>query len=54
MKKLMKPNAEGIMKIPEKGRIDFSEHFIKERLFTNGIDEKLIKNERQLENILQM
>jgi hypothetical protein len=53
MKKLMKPNAEGIMKIPEKGRIDFSEHFIKERLFTNGIDEKLIKNERQLENILQ-
>ena len=53
MKKLMKPNAEGIMKIPEKGRIDFSEHFIKERLFTNGIDDKLIKNERQLENILQ-
>jgi len=53
MKKLMKPDAEGIMKLPEKGRIDFSEHFIKERLFTNGIDDKLIKNERQLENILQ-
>ena len=49
----MKPDAEGIMKLPEKGRIDFSEHFIKERLFRNGIDDKLIKNERQLENILQ-
>jgi hypothetical protein len=53
MKKLMKPNAEGIMKIPEKGKIDFSEHFIKERLFTNGIDHRTINNERQLENILQ-
>ena len=53
MKKLMKPNAEGIMKIPEKGRIDFSEHFIKERLFTNGIDHRTINSERQLENILQ-
>jgi len=52
MKKLMKPDAEGIMKIPEKGRIDFSEHFLKEKLFTNGIDDKLIKNERQLVNIL--
>ena len=49
----MKPDAEGIMKLPEKGRIDFSEHFIKERLFTNGIDHRLINNERQLENILQ-
>ena len=49
----MKPDAEGIMKIPEKGKIDFSEHFIKERLFTNGIDHRTINNERQLENILQ-
>ena len=49
----MKPDAEGIMKIPEKGRIDFSEHFLKERLFTNGIDHRSINNERQLENILQ-
>ena len=40
------------MKIPEKGRIDFSEHFIKERLFTNGIDYRSINNERQLVNIL--
>ena len=52
MKKLMKPDAEGIMKIPEKGRIDFSEHFLKERLFTNGIDYRSINNERQLVNIL--
>ena len=48
----MKPDASGIMKIPEKGRIDFTEHFLKERLFTNGIDHRLIKNEKQLENIL--
>jgi len=53
MKKLMKPDASGIMKIPEKGKLDFSEHFLRERLFTNGVDHKLINNERQLENILQ-
>ena len=52
MKKLMKPDASGIMKIPEKGRIDFTEHFIKERLFTNGIDHRTIQNEKQLKNIL--
>ena len=51
-KQLTKPNAEGIMKIPDKGNIDFGEMLIKERLFTSGIDEKLIKSEKQLERFL--
>ena len=52
MKQLMKQNKEGIMKIPEKGKIDFGEMILKESLFEKGIDPKLIKNEDQLNNIL--
>ncbi len=51
-KQLTKPNAEGIMKIPGKGNIDFGEMLVKEKLFTSGIDEKLIQSEKQLERIL--
>jgi len=51
-KQLTKPNAEGIMKIPDKGNIDFGEMLVKEKLFTSGIDEKLIQSEKQLERTL--
>jgi hypothetical protein len=51
-KQLTKPNAEGIMSLPNKGNIDFGEMLIKERLFTSGVDEKLIKSEKQLERFL--
>ena len=40
MKKLMKPNAEGIMKIPEKGRIDF-------KIYENVNNSQRKKNHRK-------
>jgi len=51
-KQLTKPNAEGIMKLPNKGNIDFGEMMLREKLFTNGIDHKLIKDEKQLDELL--
>ena len=33
MKQLMKPNKQGIMTIPDKGKIDFGEMLLKEQLF---------------------
>ena len=51
-KQLMKVSDEGIMSLPDKGKIDFGEMMIKENLFQRGIDSNTIKNEKQLENIL--
>ena len=50
-KELMR-KAEGIMKMPNKGQIDFGEMMIRENLFKRGIDHKSITNSKQLENIL--
>ena len=50
-KQLMR-EAEGIMKMPNKGQIDFGEMMVREKLFTGGIDHKLIKSEKQLEHAL--
>ena len=52
MKQLMKPNKQGIMTIPDKGKIDFGEMLLKEQLFQKGINPGAIKNEKQLDNIL--
>ncbi len=52
MKQLMKTDKSGIMKIPPKGKVDFGEMLLREKLFTKGIDPKMIKNEKQLDNIL--
>ena len=52
MKQLMKTNKQGIMQIPDKGKVDFGEMLIKEQLFKKGIDSKAITSERQLDNIL--
>ena len=52
MKQLMKPNKEGIMQIPDPGKVDFGEMLIKEHLFKKGIDPKTITSEKQLDNIL--
>jgi hypothetical protein len=52
MKQLMKSNKEGILKIPDKGKVDFGEMIIKEELFKKGIEPKMIKSENQLDNIL--
>ena len=51
MKQLMKPDKSGIMKIPPKGKVDFGEMLLREQLFQKGIDPKMIKNEKQLDNI---
>ena len=52
MKQIMKPNKQGIMQIPDKGKVDFGEMLIKEQLFKKGIDLKAITSEKQLDNIL--
>ena len=52
MKQIMKPNKQGIMQIPDKGKVDFGEMIIKENLFKKGIDPKAITSEKQLDNIL--
>ena len=52
MKQLMKTNKEGIIKIPEPGKVDFGEMIIRENLFKKGIDPKTVTSERQLDNIL--
>ena len=52
MKQLMKPNKQGIMTIPDKGKIDFGEMLLREQLFKKGIHPSMIKNEKQLDNIL--
>ena len=52
MKQLMKPNKQGIMQIPDKGKVDFGEMIIKEDLFKKGIDPKTITSETQLDTIL--
>ena len=51
-KQLLKSNEEGIMRLPDKGQIDFGEMIIRENLFKRGIDPKTITNDTQLENIL--
>ena len=52
MKQIMKPNKDGIMQIPDPGKVDFGEMLIKEELFKKGIDPKLITSSKQLDNIL--
>ena len=52
MKQLMKTDKTGIMKIPPKGKVDFGEMLLREQLFKKGIDPRMIKNEKQLDNIL--
>ena len=52
MKQLMKPDKSGIMKIPPKGKVDFGEMLLREQLFQKGIHPKMIKNEKQLDNII--
>ena len=52
MKQIMKTNKQGIMQIPDKGKVDFGEMIIRENLFKKGIDPKTITSERQLDNIL--
>jgi len=52
MKQIMKTNKEGIIKIPDPGKIDFGEMIIKEELFKKGIDPKAITSSKQLDNIL--
>ena len=52
MKQLMKPDKSGIMKIPPKGKIDFGEMMVREELFIKGINPGAVKNEKQLDNIL--
>ena len=48
----MKTDKSGIMRIPPKGKIDFGEMLLREQLFKKGIDPKMIKNEKQLDNII--
>ena len=52
MKQLMKQDKSGIMRIPDKGKIDFGEMLLREQLFTKGINPGMIKNEKQLDNII--
>ena len=52
MKQLMKTDKSGIMKIPPKGKVDFGEMLLREQLFKKGINPGMIKNEKQLDNIL--
>ena len=52
MKQLMKTTDEGIMKLPDKGNVDFGEMIIREDLFKKGIDPKTITSETQLDGIL--
>ena len=48
----MKTTDEGIMKLPDKGNVDFGEMIIREDLFKKGIDPKTITSETQLDGIL--
>jgi len=52
MKQLLKTNESGIMKLPDKGNVDFGEMIIKEDLFKKGIDPHTITSESQLDTIL--
>ena len=52
MKQLMKQDKSGIMRIPDKGKIDFGEMLVRESLFKKGINPGAVKNEKQLDNIL--
>ena len=38
MKQIMKTNKQGIIQIPDKGKVDFGEMIIRENLFKKGID----------------
>ena len=51
-KQLTKPKEKGLMSLPSKGNIDMGEMMVKEKLFRNGIDDKLIQSEKQLESTL--
>ena len=51
MKQLMKQDKSGIMRIPDKGKIDFGEMLVRESLFKKGINPGAVKNEKQLDNI---
>ena len=52
MKQLMKTDKSGIMKIPDKGKVDFGEMMLREELFLKGINPGMIKSDKQLDNIL--
>ena len=52
MKQLMKTDKSGIMRIPDKGKIDFGEMMVREELFLKGINPGMIKSDKQLDNIL--
>ena len=52
MKQLMKQDKSGIMRMPDKGKIDFGEMLVRESLFKKGINPGAVKNEKQLDNIL--
>mgnify|MGYP001322020729 CR=1 FL=1 len=52
MKQLMKQDKSGIMRIPDKGKIDFGEMMVREELFLKGINPGMIKSDKQLDNIL--
>jgi hypothetical protein len=52
MKQLMKTDKSGIMKLPDKGKIDFGEMMLREELFLKGINPGMIKSDKQLDNIL--
>jgi len=51
-KQLIKTNDQGIMTLPDKGKIDFGEMIIRENLFKKGIDVNSVTSEKQLESIL--
>ena len=52
MKQLMKPSKSGVMTMPDKGKLDFGEMLLKEKLFKKGIDPGMITSEKQLDNII--
>jgi len=52
MKQLMKTDKSGIMRLPDKGKIDFGEMMLREELFLKGINPGMIKSDKQLDNIL--
>jgi len=52
MKQLMKQDKSGIMRLPDKGKIDFGEMMLREELFLKGINPGMIKSDKQLDNIL--
>jgi hypothetical protein len=52
IKQLMKRGDDGIMKMPSNMKADFAEAMLTKQLIDAGIDPRLIKNEKQLVNVL--